>query len=258
MKRFRLFKMIAAVSLLLAGCTIVAAQEEGEYHVKNVIDGDTIELSGGVKVRYIGIDTPETMKRAGTTWLFQPETFGVVARDFNAGLVKDRDVRLEFDIVKKDKYGRWLAYVYVDDILVNLEMVKLGYATVYTFPPNLKHYEELLKAQEKAMFAEDGLWLTVKEVSPEEASKHKGKFCSVRGEVVDIKLSRGAIYIEFASSSKEGFIAVIFERNIPLFTAEGIDPTTFYMGRSVEVIGKVEGKTQTEMVIDNPSQIKVL
>lgn len=258
MKPMSFLKSAIIVTFLFAGYTQAGAQKAGDYYVQNVIDGDTIELSGGIKVRYIGIDTPETMKRAGTSWLFQPETFGVVAKDFNAGLVKSRNVRLEFDEVKKDKYGRWLAYVYVDDILVNLELVKLGYATVYTIPPNLKHYDELLQAQEKAMFADHGLWLSVKEVSPEETLSEKGKFCSVRGKVASVTLSRGAIYLNYEVGGKNPFRAIIFQRNLPLFAREGIDPVTFYDGMTVEVLGKVEGRDSPEMIIDNPSQIKVL
>lgn len=128
----------------------------GLYYVKYVIDGDTIVVGNNEKVRYIGIDTPEILHpKKG------PETYEYLAKEameFNRGLVLNKWVRLEFDVEKRDKYNRLLAYVFKDDVFVNAELVKEGYASVYTFPPNVKHYDLLLKLERDARKAGIGLW----------------------------------------------------------------------------------------------------
>ncbi|MFH1665557.1 MAG: thermonuclease family protein [Candidatus Omnitrophota bacterium] len=135
----------------------------GEYRVARVIDGDTIELANGRRVRYIGIDTPETMRKRGRVWEFAPERFAVEAKEYNRALVSGKVVRLEFDRVKEDKYGRWLAYVYdADNTMVNAELLRKGYAVLYTIPPNDKHMDLLIAAQEDARRNGLGLWKDLK------------------------------------------------------------------------------------------------
>jgi len=131
--------------------------------VSRVIDGDTIELTNGETIRYIGIDTPETKHP------FKPvQAFGKEASDCNTKLVEGKTVRIETDVQEKDKYGRTLAYVWVDTIFVNAELVKQGYAQVSTYPPNVKYQELFLELQTEARDAKRGLW-------SEEASKESQK-----------------------------------------------------------------------------------
>jgi len=123
------------------------------YYVKRAVDGDTILLSNGKRVRYIGIDTPETKHPHKPV-----EEFGEEAYQYNKSLVEGKRVRLEYDIEKRDRYGRILAYVYVDEVFVNAELVKEGYAQVYTFPPNVKHQELFIGLQRMARDEGRGLW----------------------------------------------------------------------------------------------------
>lgn len=136
------------------------AQDSFEAKVAWVVDGDTIRLTGGEYVRYIGIDTPETV---------HPETpvewMGKEASDFNTQLVDGKTIRLEFDAQKKDKYNRLLAYVYVGDVFVNAELVRQGFAQVSTYPPNVKYQDLLLEMQKEAREAKHGLWGVKKEVA---------------------------------------------------------------------------------------------
>ncbi len=170
------------LSILLWGCS------DGQFHqqetfkfsvpfgknydynsilVKRVIDGDTIQLENGKKVRLIGIDTPEThfskrlyrqAKKANKdTEVIK--ALGKQASRFTTDLVKGKRVRLEFDIEKYDKYGRLLAYVYLKDgLFVNEEIVRQGYAQLMTIPPNVKYKDIFLKAQRKARENNRGLW----------------------------------------------------------------------------------------------------
>lgn len=115
--------------------------------VIRVIDGDTIEIQGAVRVRYIGIDTPET-----------GQCNGEEAAKENAQLVENKKVILETDIQKFDRYGRTLAYVFADGVFVNEELLKRGAATVTTYPPNVKYVDRFLKSQQEAKEQERGLW----------------------------------------------------------------------------------------------------
>lgn len=121
--------------------------------VKRVVDGDTIELAEGTKVRYLGIDTPEAVHPSKPV-----EFMGKEASELNRQLVEGKDVRLEFDVQRTDKYGRTLAYVYVDTIFVNAELVKRGFAQVLTIPPNVKYSDVFLRLQREARELKTGLW----------------------------------------------------------------------------------------------------
>jgi len=125
--------------------------------VTKVIDGDTIwvDVSGkSYKVRYIGMDTPETVHP------FKPvEYFGKEASQKNTELVRSKTVYLEKDVSEKDKYGRLLRYVWTDDVtMVNAELVRLGYAYSYTYPPDVKYQDLFLLLQREARENSRGLW----------------------------------------------------------------------------------------------------
>jgi len=122
----------------------------------DVVDGDTIKvrLGGEVEtVRYIGMDTPETVHPTRG-----PEPYGEEASEQNRQLVAGERVRLEFDVEKRDRYGRLLAYVYVDTLFVNAELLRRGYAQLMTVPPNLRYVDLFRRLQTEAREAGRGLW----------------------------------------------------------------------------------------------------
>jgi micrococcal nuclease len=125
-------------------------------YVKRVIDGDTIEVSVDDhtdEVRYIGIDTPETVKPGTPIQCFGPQ-----ASALNHRLVEGRAVRLVFDSERRDVYGRLLAYVYVGQRFVNARLVRLGYARTLTIPPNDTHAGLFHRLARAAGLAGRGLW----------------------------------------------------------------------------------------------------
>ena len=117
----------------------------------NIVDGDTIdiEMNGQrYRVRYIGMDTPE-----------QGDPFFAEATEANRQLVEGKTVTLEKDVSETDRYGRLLRYVYLEDgTFVNAELVRLGYALIATYPPDVKHQETFLQLQTEAREAGRGLW----------------------------------------------------------------------------------------------------
>jgi endonuclease YncB( thermonuclease family) len=119
--------------------------------VEQIVDGDTIAVridDKSYKLRYIGIDTPET-----------GQPFATEATAQNRALVEGQTVYLQKDVSETDKYQRLLRYVYLaDGTFVNLELVKQGYAHAITYPPDVRHEAQLRQAQQEAVSAGRGLW----------------------------------------------------------------------------------------------------
>lgn len=123
-----------------------------------VVDGDTIRVVEDGReepVRYIGVDTPETVKPGSPV-----ECFGKAASRANAELVEGERVRLVEDVESHDRYGRRLAYVYrvSDGLFVNAELVRQGFATPATYPPNVAHADEFAALARRARRDRRGLW----------------------------------------------------------------------------------------------------
>ena len=153
----RVFLLAALLTLLPA---LVSCQDGSFLAVKvvSVVDGDTIQVCcigwKREKVRYIGINTPETKHPTK-----EVEHFGEEASEANRKLVEDKTVVLEFDVERRDRYERLLAYVYLKDgTFVNAWLVEHGFAQVMTVPPNVKHQELFLKLQREARDNGRGLW----------------------------------------------------------------------------------------------------
>lgn len=128
--------------------------------VTRVVDGDTIEIEGAGKVRLIGIDTPETVHPQKPV-----ERMGKEATAATTVLALGKAVRLETDMQERDKYGRLLAYVWLPGgAMLNAELVRLGYAKVSTYPPNVKYQNRFLVLQREAVAAKRGLWAPEPEV----------------------------------------------------------------------------------------------
>ncbi len=243
------------IAFLLSSCG------QKEYPVKNIIDGDTIELENGEKVRYIGIDTPETrIKQDDNTWLYQPQVYAERAKDFNRKLVEGKKVRLEYDIVQKDKYNRALAYVFIGDTFVNAELIRQGYAMLFTIPPNVKHIDHFIKLQKEARENKRGLWGEINDepVLPENAHNYVNKVIYVQGKVIDIYDGRNILILNFGKDKKD-FKAVIFKNNLTIFTNRDIYPVMDYLLKQVRIYGKVKMYKDTpEIILDVPDQIEVI
>jgi micrococcal nuclease len=126
----------------------------GMVRIAKVVDGDTIELESGQRVRYLGVNTPETVHPTKAV-----ECFGVEASNYNKQLLAGGVVRLEKDITDTDKYGRLLRYIYLPDgTFVNLQLVAGGYAYADTYPPDIAHSKEFVAAQRVARENRIGLW----------------------------------------------------------------------------------------------------
>ena len=166
-----LLAVVVAVAVALASCSRSSAGANkttagtastaaaGNATVERVVDGDTIIVHVGgrrERVRFIGIDTPESVKPNTPVQCFAIEASNRTKSLLPAGT----PVRLVGDVEQRDKYKRLLAYVYraKDNLFVNLSLVRDGYAQPYTFPPNVAHTNEFVAAAADARQAGRGLW----------------------------------------------------------------------------------------------------
>lgn len=147
-----------------AGTHAVAPEGATERaSVIRVVDGDTIIIDrgrGNERLRYIGVDAPESVKPDTPV-----EFMGKEAWAANARLVEGRTVLLEKDVSDTDRFGRLLRYVWVEDpgrpggqVLVNLELVASGVAQAVTFPPDVRHADDFIEAERAAREQGLGLW----------------------------------------------------------------------------------------------------
>ena len=147
----------ASASVVTDATSTSAESQSGELvKVTRVVDGDTIdvEIDGKIeRVRYIGIDTPETVDPRKPV-----QCFGVEASKKNKELVEGKMVRLEKDITDRDRYKRLLRYVWLGDTLINQTLVEQGFATSYSYPPDIKYQDKFVAAEKKAREDKLGLW----------------------------------------------------------------------------------------------------
>ncbi len=225
--------------IFLTGCGIYYVfpeNQKNENSVKEVIDGDTILLNNNEKVRLIGINTPEKGQ------YFYPESKEVLKT-----MVSKKEVTLEKDVSNRDQYGRLLRYVFLDDTFINLEMVKKGFANAYTYPPDVKYSEQLLKAERFARENNLGLWQKseIDKISIELNYDAEGNDNNnLNDEYVIMKNISGEQFnikgwnIKDSATNIYEFEKYIFlpNTNIYLFTGRGEDKgNNFYWGKSQPV-----------------------
>ncbi len=124
-----------------------------QYEVIRVIDGDTVELKNGERLRYNDIDTPETVHPSKPIECYGPE-----ASKKNKELVEGETILVELGNPEKDRYGRLLGYVYIDDLFVNAELVRGGYAEVNSYGNPGSKIVELINIERDAKLKSTGLW----------------------------------------------------------------------------------------------------
>jgi micrococcal nuclease len=161
-RRVLLLLLVAFVGLSFRGA--------GYYGVKTIFDGDTILLQNGDKIRYFGIDTPEMGE--------VPQFMAVEARQRNRQLVAEKRVRMEFDQVTRDRYGRRLAYVFLESgEMINAILLREGLAHVLVNGPEARYFSLLLANQRLAMGEKIGIW------SRENVSREKSYIGNTRSYV---------------------------------------------------------------------------
>jgi len=262
---------------------------KGPFRITHVIDGDTIVLNNGERVRLIGVDAPEIAHDG-----IPGERYGKEAKEFLQCIAEGHECTLEYepnDI--RDQYGRLLAYVFrlnpsnlpsclpsgkvkkggqggIGNLLLNAEMIRNGYAYTYTRFP-FRRQTEFLRLEQEAREKHSGIWHTggiytsssksrttdTPHIIPwQDAYKHYGEYKIVEGSIVATHNSGKACFLNFSYNYKQDLTAVIFSSAFPHFPA---NPENYYYGKKVRVAGyikKYHGKP--EIVLNHPGQIEIL
>lgn len=262
--RFYYFAVIVALALLVF--FIPRAPDKQHGKVKDVIDGDTIELLDGRMVRYIGVDAPRIKVQRGGEWMLAPQPFAQEARQFNEALVLNKPIRLEFDVTEKDQFGRVLAYCFVKteeneitkEVLVNEALLREGLAYVFFDQSNAVHLDDFFQAQHAAQHAQKNIWAAQSAISPKEARYFINERKIVEGEVVAASETRRTVELLFHRRRKSYLKIVIFKNSLAHFQRLNINPKTFYTRKKIRAFGLIRDYSGPEMEVVHPFQIEII
>ena len=271
---FYLFKLdlsIALSFLLLIFILIMPANANGEckilqkgYNAKivQIVDGDSLLLDNGDKVRLIGIQSPKlALGRNGfLDWPLANE-----AKSFLEEIALNKEVRLEFGGARKDRHGRVLAHLFIlgeKEIWLQKAMVESGFARVYSFADNRFCLDKLLRAEAIARVERKNIWANdfYKIGFAEQPKKLLNKvdhYELVEGRVMDAKKIGSRIYLNFGANWREDFTIVLEKHALRVFEKSGINVLD-YQDMLIRVRGWVENRDGPRIEVTHPEQIEVL
>lgn len=225
--------------------------------VVEVIDGDTVRILGhAADVRLVGVQAPKLpLGRKGfAAWPLAEE-----ARAALADLVEGRTVTLRLGESPRDRNGRTLAHLVRDDGLwVQGELLRRGWARVYTFSDNRRLIADMRAAETEARAAKRGIWTrafyAVRPADPMALRTDIGTFQIVAGRVVDAARVRERVYLNFGADFRSDFTVTLDRDAQALFAAAGVDPLALE-GRAVEVRGWLVSRNGPMIEATHPEQI---
>jgi len=254
----------AFIFILFASAAAFAASPDilrggGSGAVATVIDADTIRLKDSkADVRLVGIQGPKLpLGRKGfATWPLADE-----ARAALEELLKGHSVTLRLGATAQDRNGRILAHVVRQDGLwIQAEMLRQGWARVYTFADNRQLAAELFAAEGEARAAGRGIWAdaayAIRTAEPAALAKDAGSFQIIEGRVMSAAKVQGRVYLNFGADYKSDVTATIAPEALGLFTKDKIDPLTF-KDKVVRVRGYVRNYNGPVIDVTHPEQIEL-
>ena len=230
----------------------------GTYRVVQVVDGDTLVLDDGRQVRFVGIQAPKLPlgRPDFPTWPLAPEAKALVEE-----LVLGHDVKLHLAPAPQDRHRRVLAHLSraSDGLWVQGELLKRGYARVYTFPDNRVLADELLAFERQARADKRGIWgVPYYQIRTPENVRHDiGTFQLVEGRVFDVAHVKRTIYLNFAMNWRKDFTIQIDAKRAGDFAAAGVDLKKL-RGKRVRVRGWVKSKNGPLIMLDHPERLEIL
>lgn len=249
-----------AVAVLALWAFAVGAQpleDGGRHRVVEVIDGDTVVLDDGSQVRFTGIQAPKLpLGRKG----FEEWPLAQEAKDHLARLALDRTVALRHGGARKDRHGRRLAHLYLEDgTWLQGAMLSAGLARVYTWPDNRALARDLLDAERGARNAGRGIWSHpfYRILKAEEAGRHVDSFQLVEGVIKAAAVVRGRAFLNFGADWRTDFTVEIEAADMKMFRETGLDPKALE-GRRVRVRGWLKSRNGPAIQATHPEQIELL
>lgn len=253
--------LILALAWQPAAAETVADLPAGERGlVATVIDGDTVRLDGGdADIRLIGLQAPKLpLGRKGfKVWPLADE-----ARRALESLVGDRAVSLHFGETRRDRAGRTLAHLVRDDGLwVQGEMLRLGWARMYTFADNRRLAAEMRALELNARTARRGIWANpyyaVRRADDGRLMRDAETFQIVTGKVVDVGKVRDRWFLNFGEDFRTDFTVSIAKRDWPAFEQAGVNLDALE-GAEIEARGWIAFRGGPAMEASHPEQIVVI
>jgi micrococcal nuclease len=232
-----------------------SADESGR--VAAIVDGDTLTLADGRRVRLVGIDAPRAPIGAAKDMVWRQEE---AAKAALLELARDRIVTLHYGGAPSDRYGRALAQLYREDGLwLQGEMLRRGMARVHSFADNRALVVEMLALEDAARRARLGLWrdpaYAVRRA--DEAGRFVESFQLVEGTIVDVAKVKGQIFLNFTPDWHSGLTAHLARSALKLFRNGGLDPMSL-KGVTVRLRGWVRFDARPIIDVTHPEQIELL
>jgi len=258
--------LIAAFTLAIGSIGLrmpdLKAGETGQ--LRSVLDGDTLYLDSGLKVRLSAIQAPKLpLGRKGfEAWPLSEESKSALQ-----ALTNGKTLQLYYGGERRDRYGRALAQTFTldaqgaKDLWLQEEMVRLGMARVYTWPDTFQDSEKLYAAEIKARDAKRGIWndeyYRIRSPAPDILAQDIDSYQIVQGVVTSTADIRGQIYLNFGANYKTDFTIAIAKRDRKRFEKAGLDPLSLE-GATVRVRGWIELSNGPMVWLDHPERLEVL
>jgi micrococcal nuclease len=259
--KFRLLLCVLLATTPISAAAFVALPQQaskpsGAAMVAEVTDGDTLVLSDNVTVRLVGLQAPKLpLDRPN----FKEWPLAKEARNALEGLVQGRRLTLHPASKPVDRWGRMLAHLERDDGLwVQGEMLRLGWARVYTFPDNRTLAADMFALERQARAAKLGIWghPFYSIVTPERASRVVNTFQLVEGTVMDAAEVKGRVYLNFGADWKTDFTVLVPARVRKALARQGMDPAGF-KGRTIRVRGWLKDYNGPMIEMTHPEQLEL-
>ena len=233
-------------------------------NVSSVLDGDTLYLEGGLKVRLSAMQAPKLpLGRKG----FKAWPLGKESRAALGVLTKGQKVGLYYGGERRDRYDRALAQVFTldsddkPDLWIQEEMIRLGMSRVYTWPDTYQDSQKLYRAEREARAGGRGIWshdyYDIRSPEPNMLAQDVDSFQLVEGIITSSADIRGRVYLNFGADYKTDFTIAIAKRDRKRFKRAGIDPVTLE-GARVRVRGWIELMNGPMIWLDHPERLEIL
>ncbi len=235
--------------------------------VTGVVDGDTVYIDppfkDGNEVRLVGIQAPKLPlgRKNFPTWPLATE-----ARQFMESLALGKSVALSFGGARRDRYGRWLAHLHVQNsdgmsTWIQGEMLRQGLARVYSFADNRSLVPEMLALEREARLSNRGIWslpyYAIRNPDAEVLGDLLGTFQLIEGRIVDAAEVKGTVYLNFGADWRSDFTISIPRKVRKLFHEASLDPAT-WSGKSIRVRGWLTRRNGPMIKATHPEQIELL
>lgn len=232
--------------------------------VASVLDGDTLYLEDGLKVRLSAMQAPKLpLGRKG----FKAWPLGQEAKAALIAMTQSRRVQLYYGGERRDRYDRALAQVFTltatgeRDLWVQEEIIRLGLARVYTWPDTYQDAQALYKAEQEARAAKRGIWglgfYKVRSPDPNPLAQDVDSYQIIEGVITSVADVRGRVYLNFGADYRSDFTVAIAKRDRKRFAKAGLDPLSLE-GAHVRVRGWIELTNGPMIWLDTADRLEIL